>query len=140
MILVCPACSAQNRVPAARLTDRPTCGACKAPLDLGVPLEPTDEAEFNELVRDAPLPVLVDFWAPWCGPCRTVAPELAKLARAHEGRLLVAKVNTDELGAVAARFEVASIPTLGLFRRGQLVQREVGARGQRAIEQVFSLG
>jgi len=140
MILSCPACSARNRVPPARLSDRPTCGSCRAPLDLGAPLEVADEAEFDELIRDAPLPLLVDFWAPWCGPCRTVTPEIAKVARAHEGRLLVAKVNTDELGNVAARFEVASIPTLGYFRGGRLVQREVGARGQRAIEQVFSLG
>jgi thioredoxin 2 len=139
MIVTCSACSTRNRVPVARLVDRPTCGSCKGHLDLGVPLEPASEAEFDELVRDAPLPVLVDFWAPWCGPCRTVAPKIAKLARAHAGRLLVAKVNTDELGGVAARFEVASIPTLALFRGGRLVQREVGARGQRAIEQVFSL-
>jgi thioredoxin 2 len=139
MILTCTGCGAQNRVPSARLHEPARCGSCKSPLAVEAPIEVRTEAEFAELTRDCPLPVLVDFWAPWCGPCRTVAPELVQLARAHAGRLIVAKVNTDELGGVAARLDITSIPTLGLYRGGELVQREVGARNRRGIEQVFHL-
>ncbi|MBN2195917.1 MAG: thiol reductase thioredoxin [Polyangiaceae bacterium] len=139
MILTCPACSTKNRVPASRLTDSPTCGSCKTTLVADTPVELDSEADFDDLVRDSPIPVLVDFWAPWCAPCRRVAPELVKLAQAHAGRLLVAKANTDDLPRVAARFEIASIPTLGFFRHGVLERREVGARDRRDIERLFGL-
>jgi thioredoxin 2 len=95
-------------------------------------------AEFDELVRDSPLPVLVDFWATWCGPCRAVAPELVKLASARAGRLVIAKVDTDVLADVAGRFGIRSIPTLILFRQGAEVKRLTGAMPAEAIEAQIS--
>jgi thioredoxin 2 len=92
-----------------------------------------DAADFDELVRDSPLPVLVDFWAAWCGPCRDVAPELEALARDRAGHLVVVKVDTEALPDLAARFGIRSIPSLLLFRDGRLAHREAGAMPARAI-------
>lgn len=140
VILPCPTCSTSNRVPAARLGDRAKCAACKAPLlPLDRPISVSSEAEFDELVRDAALPVLVDFWAAWCGPCRMVAPELEKLARGREGRVVVAKVDTDALGAVAGRFGIQSIPTLIVFREGKPAKRLSGAAPAAEIEKRLEL-
>ena len=90
-------------------------------------------------MRGSPLPILVDFWAPWCGPCRVMAPELAKLARAKAGKIIVAKVNTDEVPAVASRFGIQSIPTLVLFREGREAKRMSGAMAVPAIERAFEI-
>jgi thioredoxin 2 len=128
MILKCPSCSSSNRVPAARLGDRSRCGKCKAQLSPAErPLTVESEADFDELVRGAPVPVVVDFWAPWCGPCRTVAPQIEALARSRAGRAVVAKVDTDALPGLAARFGIRSIPTMVAFRDGKEDKRISGA-------------
>lgn len=129
MKVKCSSCSKLNRVPAARLGDKAKCAACKTVLlPLTHTLAVTSPSEFDELIQKSPLPVLVDFWAAWCGPCRTVAPELEKLANNQPGRLIVAKVNTEELQSVAQRFQISSIPTMILFRDGKEATRLSGAR------------
>jgi thioredoxin 2 len=128
VIVSCAACGKANRVAFERIGDTARCGQCKA--DLTPPAAPADvrsAAQFDALVSRASVPVLVDFWAPWCGPCRMVAPEVEKVAATLRGRLLTVKVNTDEQPELAQRFGVRSIPTLAVFSNGQLVERVAGA-------------
>ncbi len=129
----CAACGARNRIPARRLGDRPKCGRCGAPLGAGKVIEVGD-ATFAAEVEQSPLPVLVDLWAPWCGPCRAVAPILEDLARARAGRLKVCKVNVDENPRTAARFQVRSIPMLLLFQASRPVDQLLGAQSRGALE------
>ena len=140
MIRRCDACGAENRIPSEKLALRAKCGSCKAPLPaLAVPVTVGDATAFAELIDGSPLPVLVDFWAPWCGPCRAVAPELEKLAREKAGAVVLAKLNTDEVPAVAARYGIQSIPTLVLFRGGREAKRVSGAMRAPAIEQALGI-
>jgi thioredoxin 2 len=140
MIVACRHCARSNRLPAARLGDRAKCAACKEPLlPLAKPVAIASAEDFDELVRDAKVPVLVDFWADWCGPCRMVAPELEKLASQHQGRLVVAKVDTEALPAVAGRFAIRSIPTMILFRDGREAKRLSGAMPAAAIAQQLGI-
>lgn len=128
MEVVCGSCSTHNRVPAKRLRDTAKCAKCKAALlPLSRPVPVASQQDFDELLRDAPAPVLVDFWAAWCGPCRMVAPEMEKLARDRGHSVIVAKVDTEALPAVAQRFAIRSIPTMVLFRNGSEAGRLSGA-------------
>jgi thioredoxin 2 len=134
VIAHCSSCSASNRVPANRLHEKAHCAACKAPLvPFDHPVTVGSAQEFDELVQGATVPVLVDFWAAWCGPCRAVAPELAKVASRKAGTVVVAKVDTDALPDVAGRFGIRSIPTMILFRNGAEAKRLTGAMPADAI-------
>jgi thioredoxin 2 len=127
LLLRCPACGTTNRVPREKVAQgrEPVCGRCKTPLSVGAPMMVTDSTFAAEVER-SPLPVLVDAWAPWCGPCRIIAPVIDELAREMAGRVRFAKLNVDDNPATAARFGVRSIPTLLLIRDGREVDRIVG--------------
>jgi len=124
--LRCPFCLQLNRVDLARSTERPSCGSCKRPLLLDRPVKVSDE-DLDRLIRDADVPVVVDFYADWCGPCKIMAPVLDDLARERIGELLVAKLDTDANPAASERFGIRGIPTLILFRDGKETGRAVGA-------------
>jgi thioredoxin 2 len=125
--VACPACGATNRVPADRLGDDPVCGRCGQPLLDGHPVELSD-ANFDRVVEQSDLPVVVDFWAPWCGPCRQMAPQFEQAAGTLKGRALLVKVNSDDNPRTASRFGIRSIPTLVKLRHGREVGRVAGAR------------
>ncbi len=128
-VVTCPSCGKKNRVPAAA-AGVPRCGACRAPLPW---LVHAVDADFEEVAIRSPLPVLVDLWAPWCGPCHAVAPGVERAARELAGRLKVVKVNVDEAAAIAARFDARSIPTLVMLDGGNVVDRRVGALPPEAL-------
>jgi thioredoxin 2 len=130
LIVVCPHCHAANRVPAERLAAGGTCGRCKGALFTGEPLA-LDAASFDKHVGRSDLPLVVDFWAPWCGPCRMMAPAFAQAAKTLEPRFRLAKVNTEEAQALATRFGIRSIPTI--FRNGQEIARQAGAMDTNSI-------
>jgi thioredoxin 2 len=130
--LVCPHCDAINRVPAARLGQQPNCGQCHRPLFDAHPLELND-ARFARHAGRNDIPLLVDFWAPWCGPCKMMAPQFAQAAALLEPNFRLAKVNTEVEQNLAAQFGIRSIPTLALFRNGREVARQAGAMSAQDI-------
>ena len=123
--VVCPHCHTGNRVPQQRLGEQPRCGACKAPLFGGQPVE-LDAAAFERHVTTSDLPVVVDFWAPWCAPCRMMAPIFAGAVLELEPHVRLVKVNTDEAQQLAMRFGIRSIPTLAIFKGGKEHARTAG--------------
>jgi len=135
IVRTCPSCGKKNRVLWSRLGKEARCGSCHAVLP--PPAEPVavdQESELSGVLRETAVPVLVDFWAPWCGPCKSVAPEIQKVAEKNAGRLLVVKVNTDVDPAVGAQHRIQSIPTMAVFRGGREMARTSGARPAAAIE------
>ncbi len=139
VILHCPRCHRANRVPFSRLHEAGRCGTCKASLpfpELPVAIEST--ATFSALTKTASVPVLVDFWAPWCGPCLAVAPEVGKLAALASGELLVAKVNTEEQPEIGSSMNIRSIPTFAVFAAGRERDRMSGAMSASELR-AFSL-
>ena len=132
LLVLCASCSTANRVPAQRLGDDPKCGKCGAPLLDGKPVA-LDEARFDSFIGRNELPVLVDFWADWCGPCHAMAPAFERAAGELKTRVRFAKLNTEDAQPVAARFGIRSIPTLILFRGAREVARVSGAMDARSI-------
>ena len=134
VVRACKVCGQKNRIPGAHLSDTGRCGACKSPLP------PTDEAIavdaqlFDEIIQNSKVPVLVDFWAEWCGPCKMAAPEVAKTAKDMAGRAVVLKVDTERYPELASRFNVLGIPNFAIFRAGRLVQQQAGAVGHEQME------
>ena len=128
-VVACPSCGKKNRVPAAA-KGVPRCANCHSPLPW---LTDADDADFDKVAGESPVPVLVDLWAPWCGPCRMVAPGVEQAARKLAGRLKVVKVNVDQAPAVSARFNASSIPTLVVLDHGKVVDRKVGALAPDAL-------
>jgi thioredoxin 2 len=127
--IVCPHCHTTNRVAAADLANAPDCGRCHQPLFTGHPVALDDEAAFDKHLARSQLPLLVDFWAPWCGPCRAMAPAFEQAAQQLEPQVRLAKVNTEAAQNLAARYNIRSIPTLALFVNGREVARQPGAMG-----------
>src|SRR6185436_20173432 len=135
LVVACAACGKKNRLTYETLGTPARCGQCKEAVPaLGVPVELHQTADFDRLISKSSLPVVVDYWAPWCGPCRMVAPELQKVATRQAGRMIVVKVNTDELSDLGQRFNIRSIPTLAVFANGRELARISGARPANEIE------
>jgi thioredoxin 2 len=134
LMIGCPACGATNRVPGDKIAEgrAPVCGKCKAPLPVGKP-QPVTDATFARDVEGSPVPVLVDAWAPWCGPCHMIAPIVDQLAAELAGRVRVVKLNVDDNPRTAERFDLRSIPTLLVLKGGREIDRLVGVQPRQEI-------
>lgn len=130
--IVCPHCEATNRIPTARLGDAPKCGKCKQVLFAGEPVNLTS-ANFNQHINKSDVPIVVDFWAPWCGPCQTMAPAFAQAAQQLEPAYRLAKVDTEVEQMLGSQYGIRSIPTIVLFKKGKEIARQAGAMGAKDI-------
>jgi thioredoxin 2 len=138
-LLTCPHCAQRNRLKYEALNQPFRCGKCHNEIPpLAEPVDITSDLAFDALISHSPLSVLVDFWAPWCGPCKMVAPEFAKVARETAGRFVVAKVNTEDLQGLSARFRITAIPTMAIFKKGLEVARQTGAMPAARIHEFIS--
>jgi len=141
VLVRCPSCGKTNRVQYSHLDRTTRCGSCRTVLPPpAVPVEAPDAASFDALLQQARVPIVVDFWAPWCGPCRVMAPQLETAARNMAGRALVIKVNTDAVPDLGERYRIMSIPTLAVFRDGREVSRVTGVRPAAEIESLITSG
>jgi thioredoxin 2 len=139
LLVTCPKCDKTNRMEYAHLGQTFRCGNCQTELQSpDAPIELSSEAAFNALTTQSSLPVVIDFWATWCGPCKMFAPEFARTAQANTGKWIAAKVNTEELQSVAARFGIQAIPTLAVFNKGREVARKTGALPGPALEKFIA--
>jgi len=135
IVTACPSCGQRNRLAYSHLDSPSRCAKCKQALSPpSTPVDIPRAADFDRIIAASSVPVVVDFWAPWCGPCRMVAPELEKVAARQAGRYLVIKVNTDALAEIGDRFQIRSIPTMAVFAGGREVARTMGARPADQIE------
>lgn len=132
--IVCPHCAAVNRIPSTRLDDKPKCGKCKKSLFTGHPIELTDQ-NFAKFITNSDLPVVVDFWAEWCGPCKMMAPAFAEASAKLEPNVILAKLNTEVAQQTAAQFGIRSIPSIIMFKNGKEVSRQAGALNTQQIIQ-----
>ena len=138
VVRTCKTCGRKNRIPAKHLADTGRCGACKSPLPpVNEPLE-VDPAQFDEVIRDARVPVLIDFWAAWCGPCHMAAPEVERTAAEMAGRAIVLKLDTERYPQLAARYQVRGIPNFAVFSGGRLVKQQAGVVDHQEMESWLS--
>jgi len=131
--IVCPTCNATNRILVEKLGNNPSCGKCRKPLFIGHPVE-LNAANFQQHIQRNDVPVVVDFWAPWCGPCTSMAPEFEQASKALLPEVRLAKLNTEDEQVIAGQLNIRSIPTMVIFKNGREVVRQAGAMGAKDIE------